>query len=121
MIAAVILDLSVLVAAMATAVVVVTMTIRKQFGAFSVRAGSMEAKLTAMSQSVEQINTAVNHVPAGTPTLVSRVAETEKRMERMEEHQHWERRALQGIATHVGVEVLDFEAGTRSQQREGNK
>jgi hypothetical protein len=52
--------------------------------------------------SIEQINTAVNHQLAGTPTLVERVSDIEKAVATAQLHRGWERHAFTTLAHHVG-------------------
>lgn len=96
-------DIATLVIAIAVLIIVVYLVIRRQFKSFDVRMGTMSATLTGIETSVEQVNTAVNNVPDGAPTLIHRVQCTEEKIELMEEHQHWERHALQALASHVGA------------------
>lgn len=62
---------------------------------------TMNAKFGKLEISLDQVNRAVNHVPAGTPTLVARVGSLEK-------GQAWERDALTLIADNVGVDLPSF-------------
>jgi uncharacterized protein YoxC len=71
---------------------------RRAFQRVTVKAGSMEASLEAVKKSVEQINTAVNHVPLGSPTLVQRVTDTEKKVDYLV-------RAVEAIGQHVGCSL----------------
>jgi uncharacterized protein YoxC len=71
---------------------------RRAFQRVTVKAGSMEASLEAVKKSVEQINTAVNHVPAGSPTLVQRVTDTETKIDYLV-------RAVEAIGQHVGCSL----------------
>ncbi len=61
---------------------------------------SVTKQLERIQTEVTKINTAVNNVPKGDPTLISRV-------ERMEELQHWQVGAMQQIAAHVGSVIAD--------------
>lgn len=61
---------------------------------------SVTKQLERIQTEVSKINTAVNNVPKGDPTLISRV-------ERMEELQHWQVGAMQQIAAHVGSVIAD--------------
>ena len=71
---------------------------RKAFQSVSIKAGSLEASLDAVKQSVEQINTAVNHVVPGSPTLVQRVADTEQKIDYLVQ-------AVEAIGQHVGCAI----------------
>lgn len=71
---------------------------RKAFQSVSIKAGSLEASLDAVKQSVEQINTAVNHVAPGSPTLVQRVADTEQKIDYLVQ-------AVEAIGQHVGCAI----------------
>jgi len=51
-------------------------------------------------KAVKEINKAVNNVPAGAPTLVTRV-------QRLERSQQWQCDAVGAIADHVGVDLPD--------------
>lgn len=68
---------------------------RRAFQRVTVKAGSMEASLEAVKKGVDQINHAVNHAPAGSPTLVQRVAETEAKIDYLV-------RAVEAVGQHVG-------------------
>ena len=52
--------------------------------------------------SIEQINTAVNHQLAGSPTLVERVTDIEAAVAVAHKHRDWERHAFTTLAHHVG-------------------
>jgi hypothetical protein len=81
---------------------------RKAFDRITLKAGSVEASLEAVGkmtasldavkESVEQINTAVNHVPRGSPTLVQRVTDTEAKVDYLV-------RAVEAIGQHVGCSL----------------
>jgi hypothetical protein len=71
---------------------------RRGFQRVTVRAGSMEASLEAVKKGVEQINTAVNHVPAGSATLVERVTHTEAKVDYLV-------RAVEAVGQHVGCRL----------------
>lgn len=93
-VALVIGSLAVLIVALATGALVW----RKGFSRLSTKVGSVEVTLEGIGRDVAQINNAVNNVPMGSLTLVSRVA-------LLEAGQAWERRMLLRIAQHVGVPV----------------
>jgi uncharacterized protein YoxC len=108
MIATVVLDIAALVISVGLFIMMVTLIIRRQFHSFDVRMGTMSATLTGIDEKVELVNTAVNHVEPGTPTLVSRVGTAEHRLCEIEHHQSWERGALRAVARHVGVELPEY-------------
>ena len=54
------------------------------------------------SQSLDQINTAVNHQVEGEPTLVQRVVNVEHAVASAQLHRGWERDAFRKLASHVG-------------------
>lgn len=58
---------------------------------------------------VEQINRAVNHQPAGSPTLVDRVGAVEKLAADLASdtavHRDWERQVFIAIADEIGVKL----------------
>ena len=105
----IVFDIAVLIAAVTFAVLILGLLIRRQFKSFDVRMGNMGATLTGIDTKVEAVNTAVNNVPAGEPTLIARVQRLEAHHEKLEvyleQHQTWERAALQEIADHVGVKI----------------
>lgn len=105
----IVFDIAVLVASVTFAVLILGLLIRRQFKSFDVRFGNMGATLSGIEGKVEQVNTAVNNVPTGSPTLVARVIRLEEGHDQMishlESHQSWERQALKEIADHVGVNL----------------
>jgi hypothetical protein len=73
---------------------------------FSLRGGpvtidvSVAKQLEQIQTDVAKINSAVNNVPKGDPTLISRV-------ERIEELQQWQVGAIQQMAAHVGSKIAE--------------
>jgi hypothetical protein len=79
------------VAGLVVATAVAVLIYRKGFDRFDVKVGAMQASLKAVEKNVQDINTAVNHVPLGSPTLVQRVVKIEE--------------AVHKIAIHVGCDL----------------
>jgi hypothetical protein len=95
-------------AAVVVAIALVTLIVRKAFGSLIVKAGPVSVELQAVkalaetvqtvAAHVETINTAVNHVAAGAPTIRERVETIDRRQE-------WTIEALHLIAERVEVKL----------------
>ena len=68
----------------------------RQWKTISASVGDIKVTLDQAAGQVDKINTAVNNVPGGDPTLVQRVAT-------LEIGQQWEHTALHIIASQIGV------------------
>lgn len=82
----------VLAAAIAWAIV------RRLFGSVTAEVGQVKVKLDGITNEVQQINRAVNHVPEGDIPLVQRVR-------LLEQHQQWVRNVLTALAAQLGVNI----------------
>lgn len=101
----------------AAALVIFTATVlllvyRRGFKSISVDTPMFKTKLEAVERvanqlpqinaKLDQINTAVNHQPAGARTLVQRMIDVE---EELRVHRAWEAEAMHTIAEHLGISI----------------
>ena len=63
---------------------------------------------------LKQINHAVNHVPAGSPTLIQRVVQLEEHHARQKRHAEWEAQAICAIARQIGVILPEHPKDTQA-------
>ena len=59
-------------------------------------------RLNEIGTEVSAINTAVNHVPSGSPTLIHRVGIME---EKSKDHRVWEKTVLEAICKQLGIKL----------------
>ena len=59
-------------------------------------------RLNDIGTEVSAINTAVNHVPSGSPTLITRVGVME---EQSKLHRYWEKQVLEAICKQLGIKL----------------
>lgn len=89
-------------AALVLAAGVLILIWKKGLKSVSFRMAGLETKLEAVDGKVDQINTAVNHVPEGSRTLVQRVTTIESETRA---HRAWETEVFRTIAAQIGCDI----------------
>jgi hypothetical protein len=84
------------------AVAVFRLVWTKGLKSLTVELPGMKTKLDALDEKVDQINTAVNHQPEGSSTLVQRVQTIESDQR---DHRRWEGQVMALIADQLGIRI----------------
>lgn len=88
-------------AAVLVAIALLVLVVGKRFRGADLKMGPLEVQLSTIQEQIEQVNKAVNNVPANTPTLVTRVGRTEEILRHLLV-------SVRIIAEHVGAELPEL-------------